>query len=178
MIGLVILIIIALWFLLSVFLSRYVTNKIIIMKTFVNKIIGYFVGLFLTTVIFILPLIDEILAKPQFEKLCKEHSNVLVKNIFKGEKVFLDEVKHIPIKGTWIEIINSPRVFREDKTKEIVVRYDMLTASGGFLVNFFGFPEDRSPILFSSSCGSKYSIDTKKIFQAIGVIEMEDGGIE
>lgn len=167
MIGLTIIFVLIVWFLIVEFIARVIARKLSN-----NVVLKLVIVMVMIVVIYPFPLIDEILAKPQYESLCKKYSKVFVRNNSKGKVVFLDDVDDVELKGYWVDFTRSKWVYRDTLTKEIVVSYDMLRASGGLLVKFLGFPEQGNPILFTYSCEEKYKVRKNKIFHDLDIIQI------
>lgn len=109
-----------------------------------------------------LPLLDEILAKSQFEQLCSEYS---VFNVDRakavGKTVYLAETPDVEIKGTWVRVVRQPRQFVDASTGEVVVSYSGLIAVGGRFIQMLGISEGGVPLTFKGWCkpGDQYSLD-------------------
>lgn len=113
MIGLSVIFVMVIWFLIVELFARIVVKKLI-----KNSFIKFIIVLALIVIIYPLPLIDEILAKPQFEKLCKDYSKIYINENLKAKYVYFDEdVHYSKIKNTWVNVVNKPWVYRDVKTK-------------------------------------------------------------
>ncbi|WP_025870640.1 hypothetical protein [Methylobacillus glycogenes] len=98
MIGFAIIFVMIVWFLLVEYLSRIVARNLIehSYKRFIFVIL-------LICIIYPLPLVDEIVAKYQFEHLCNDYSNIKVsKELKKGITVFLGKESPVYINNKWL----------------------------------------------------------------------------
>ncbi|QBC42389.1 hypothetical protein [Iodobacter fluviatilis] len=92
-------------------------------------------GVISTVLFFVLlpmPLMDEIIAKKQFEKLCKENESTYFDKEAVGKTVYLDSKPEIKVQGTAVPIALHPWRFIDASTKELLVSYNTLRADGGF----------------------------------------------
>jgi hypothetical protein len=100
-----------------------------------------------------LPLLDEIVGKAQFERLCKENATVQVNRATaRGRTVYLANLPDVPIRGTWVRVVLQPRRFVDAMTGETVVSYNGLVAAGGRLVQVLGISEGGVPLTFKGWC--------------------------
>lgn len=166
MIGFAVIFVMIIWFLIVEFFARIVVRNLI-----KNSFIKFIIVLALIVIIYPLPLLDEILAKPQFEKLCKDYSTVWIDKNSKAKYVYLNiGVHYSKIPNTWVDVVNDPWIYRDIETKKVVLRYEMLRASGGWLAKYLNFPEGGGPLLFDYSCNK--SVDTNEIFKKMGITKV------
>ena len=154
MLGLYLLLILGLWICFAFFISKMIVENIIKPKH------PFIVKLLIITVLLPLPLIDEIIGARQFEKLCQENSIQVNREKARGRTVYLAGPEYVEIKGTMVRITARPWRLLDATTDELVVSYNRLHASGGWLVHTFGFSEGRVPLTFKGTCGSFYPVKT------------------
>ncbi len=110
-------------------------------------------ALILFFVLIPLPLIDEIVGKRQFERLCKDNSTIQVDRAkAAGRTVYLAQTSDVDIKGTWVRIVLQPRRFVDATTGEIVVSFNDLIAVGGRFIQMLGISEGSVPLTFKGWC--------------------------
>lgn len=168
MIGLYLLLVIAAWIGIAVLFSRWLTSRIRF------NVARWFATLIAFGVLLPLPLIDEIVGRQQFEQLCKENAEIKIdRATAAGRTVYLDVQQQLDVPGTWVRVVMQPMRFVDVATREPIVSYNELRASGGVLVHLFGFSEARAPLLFRGSCVPRdrpASIDT---FKPYGITYVE-----
>jgi len=121
-----------------------------------------------------LPVIDEIVGKEQFERLCIENSKVTVSPTkAPGSTVYLQRLPDEEIKGTWVRVARKPWHFVDASSGELVVSYSTLTAAGGWFVHVLPLSEGRVPLLFKGSCAPANRPATVKTFKDIGINYIE-----
>lgn len=153
MIGLYVFFIGALWLAFVVWLTIYITKKLPIDTWRVP------VALVLFAMLMPFPLIDEIVGKWQFEKLCKQNSTIHVdQNSALGKTVYFLPQPSQEIQGTWVRVVLQPKNFIDSKTNESVVSYSILQADGGMLVRLFSISEGRVPLIFIGSCHPRENV--------------------
>lgn len=167
MIGFAIIFVMIVWFLLVEYLSRIVARNLI-----ENSYKRFIFVIFLICITYPLPLIDEIVAKYQFENLCDEYSNIKTsKELKKGITVFLGKESPVYIKNKWVDMKIYRYVFYNVETGNYAFEYATLTASGGKLSTTLEFIQGAPPILFKGSCGPKE--DTKKFVESLSLIVID-----
>jgi hypothetical protein len=99
------------------------------------------------TVVFLLPVADELLARPQFAALCREGAVLRIDaEKIKGKTIRLEiSPKNQVVEKTPIPILHSRYSYREATTNEELAHYDVYAALGGFMSQWTGFPEGRHP---------------------------------
>lgn len=169
MIGFLFLIIIGLWFCFVRFFVNFLFNKI--SNNWVNLIVRWTALL----LIFPLPLMDEIFGKWQFEKLCHEHSRVWVdQETVRGRTVYLANPEHVKIDDSWVNINMAIWRFLDAKTNEQIVRYDRLSAEGGWISKISGV----GPLLYKVSCEAGEDINISDFFEKLEITEIERKNVE
>jgi len=146
MIGLYFFFLLIVWICLAGWLSTRITRKL------PDSPRRYFIRLVLFAVLLPLPLIDEIIGKWQFERLCQENSTVYIAPDAKGRTVYLaDMLSDEVVKGALVPIRTQKWQHVDATTGEIIVSYNNLQARGGwFIRTFFGGLATR-PLLFKGS---------------------------
>jgi hypothetical protein len=121
-----------------------------------------------------LPLIDEIVGKRQFEKLCRENAGIHVDRAkAAGRAVYLAEVPFVDATGTWVRVVMRPWRYVDAKTGETVVSYTTLQAAGGRFVHMLPLSEGRVPLTFSGHCGASGVVDPVKLFKELGITQIQ-----
>jgi hypothetical protein len=124
----------------------------------------------LTLALVPLPLIDEIVAKGQFERLCEVNATTSVnRESARGKAVYLADVPDVEIKDAWVRIILQPRRFVDVNTGETVVSYSTLVAEGGRLVQILGISEGNTPLTFKSWCKPKDQRNVDELFRDLQI---------
>ena len=126
----------------------------LIFKNSSRKWLGEVIGVIVFCILLPLPLADELVAKHQFEQLCKENSTIQIDRATAvGKIIYFIPSSPIEVEGRWVPITLLPHRFVDAKTGELVLSYTTLVASGGILSKALGISENRSPLLFDGSCG-------------------------
>jgi hypothetical protein len=166
MTGLLLLIVVGIWFFVTIKIVIFIAGKL--PEMWWRPVVG--VGLF--ALIFSLPLLDEIIGGQQFEQLCKENSMIQVDRAKAiGKTVYSDLQPRIEVKGTWVPIVLQQWRYVDATTDELVVSYSSLIASGGRFIQMLGISEGGMPLTFNGSCGPKEN--TKKLFKSLEIIALD-----
>jgi hypothetical protein len=122
-----------------------------------------------------LPVIDEIVGKKQFERLCNENSTIQVDRAkAAGETVYLADLPDVEIKGTWVRVVLKPWRYVDSTTKEPVVSYNTLRAAGGWFVHALPVTgEGRVPLIFKGSCVPANRPASAQTFREFGINYIE-----
>ena len=121
-----------------------------------------------------LPLIDEIVGKRQFEKLCSEHATIQIDRAKAvGKTVYLAVQPDVEIKGTWVRVVLKPWRYVDATTGETVVSYDTLRAVGGRLIRALGISEGGIPLTFKSTCVPTNRPASLQSFRELGIDYVE-----
>lgn len=171
MIGLYTLVVAAAWIALAAAIAYALASRI---RT--NDLpLRFVAGLFLFAMLLPLPLVDEIVGKGQFERLCKANATIQMdRATATGKTVYLAKTASVEIKDTWVPVVMQRWRYVDASTGETVVSYNTLDAVGGRLVQMFGFSEGRTPLIFSNSfCGPKDRPAGFQGFEALGIKYIE-----
>ncbi len=99
-----------------------------------------------------LPVIDELIAKPQFDQLCAQRVMLAVEAAqLRGHPVYLTDVPSEAVPGLMVPVQVSKRVYADDRTRQPLVTFSELHAQGGKLARALGI--GGTPITFSGHCG-------------------------
>jgi hypothetical protein len=122
-----------------------------------------------------LPLADEIVGKWQFERLCRDNAEIKLNLATAGGRtVHYQSQPPSEVSGTWIPVRTLPQRFVDATTKELVVSYDILRASGGRIVRLLGLSGSGSgPLLFEGSCAPRNRPASVETFKPLGINYVE-----
>jgi hypothetical protein len=146
MIGLLVLGVFLLWFLAAGAISDRIAKAIPVNRTW-RRIAA--VGIFL--VVFLLPVADELAARPYFISLCRNAVFRINAEQIRGRKVAeaVDPSNEV-ISRAPIEILHSHFWYRDFATRELLAEYDVYRGRGGLLASllaFTGTPPVTGPFL-------------------------------
>jgi hypothetical protein len=162
MVGLTILAVLLFWIVLSLGITW------LIMKKLPLKRFKFIAALPLFVIVFLIPVADELLARPQFEALCRKGNVIRIDaQKIKGKTVRLEiQPFNQEIEGAIIPILHSHYSYRDVATDEEFAWYDVYEARGGLMAQWVGFPEGRNPWTISHpSCSpSRHSHQIAKDF--------------
>jgi hypothetical protein len=141
MIGLLVLSVLLLWFFAAGALARRIAKSLPMNPKW--QPIGA-VGIFV--VLFLLPVADEIAARPGFEILCHKRAVLTVDAArIKGKTVrIVGIVWSAPLEGALMTTYRSQLAYVDANSGEVLGRYETYTAQGGALARAIGFPPSRS----------------------------------
>lgn len=166
MIGISLLFLAIVWIALSAWTTKIITSRI------KSKPIRFSVVLGLLAALLPLPLLDELVAKRQFEQACKAYTTVqLDHRTATGRTLVFDPRPNSEIDGSWVRIVSQPHRFVDPETGEVVLSYNTLIAEGGILSRLARISEGGSPLLFRGSCGPQE--DIRGLIKRLD-IEMQD----
>lgn len=160
MTGLLLLFVAAVWFALAAAIAIAFTRRI------ENAILRSVLGATVFGVLLVLPVLDELIGKWQFDSLCEKYAVVQVdERHAANRRVFsmLRKNDHFA-EGTILQIRIDPYIYRDSETNEILVRYHLLYANGGWLIQSLGISETGAPLLFQSGCAPPDRYAFKKKF--------------
>lgn len=164
MTGFYLLFVAALWLAFVIWFSKTVTKKLP-MDTWRVPVAIVVVAAALP-----LPLIDEIIAKPQFEKLCQDNAEVIVDVAnTSGRTVWFGGTQRTKIKLGAITVTQAEVHMVDAKTQEPIYHYLRLEAAGGWFISRLGISEGGSPLLFYGFCQPK---DIEKTNARLGLTEI------
>jgi hypothetical protein len=133
MIGLLVLGALVLWFFVARGIARRLARALP-MKTSVRS----WATIGLLVVVFLLPVADELAARPYFMALCRQDEVLKIDaHRLRGRRVSVTVnpanqlVTRVPI-----EIVRSHVAFRDAETGDVLAEYDMYQGSGGLLAHF------------------------------------------
>lgn len=127
------------------------------------------VGLVLFVVLTPTLLIDEVIGKRQFERLCQEQTVYIAPNA-KGRTVYLLPTTFEPIKGIWLHGWIQKWRYVDEKTKETVVSYNLMHWDGGWFMRAIKWNGMSAPLLYKSSCDPEKYLAGKDNFKDQGMI--------
>lgn len=140
--GLLLLLVATVWFVISVLLVIRATRWI--------KAAGFRVlaGMVVFPVVLLLPLIDEMIAQPQFEALCRENAVLVIDaQAVRGRSVKLTfEPSNARLTRMAVPVTYSRVVFRDATTGEAYGSFNRYDANGGWLIRALGISEGDSPL--------------------------------
>jgi hypothetical protein len=152
-----------LWFVLVCGIAVFAFRKL------PKGILSAFVSVLLFIALLPLPLIDEIVGKRQFEKLCTERATIQTDRAkAAGRTVYLAKTSSIEEEGTWVRVTVQPWRYVDAKTGETIVSYNTLQAERRFFLTGFGL------LTFDGYCapgGSRSSV--KSLFQDLGITDIK-----
>jgi hypothetical protein len=101
-------------------------------------------GIFI--VVFLLPVADELAARPTFERWCHRDAVFRVDPArIKGRTVHITAtLKNVTVRGALIPILHSRFAYLDVSSGEQLAEYDTYAALGGVLVRTIGFPPSHS----------------------------------
>lgn len=168
MTGLFLLLVFIIWLIILFWTVRLITKK------FSQCWWGGWLRVLLLIGLLPLPLVDEIMAKPQFEQLCKENSTVQMdREKAKGKMVHLDfPLPQEYVQGTWIPIHIQHWRYVDVTTGEVVIGFNLLHATGGWLMRLLGVSEAKEPLIFKGYCEPGGNFDQYVLFKELGIKNM------
>lgn len=148
MIGLIILAIVGLWFLLAFLFTLWMGRR------FVSERWRWPVGLVMYPVLLLLPVVDELVARPQIEQLCREGAVLKIdEQKIKGRRVkYSAEPLNADVPGTAIPVTYTKAVFRDAGTDEELGSRGRYVIAGGWLIRKMSFSESTPPLFARAYC--------------------------
>lgn len=103
------------------------------------------------------PILDEMIAKPAFETMCREKASdvVIDSQTPRGRTVWFGGSQRSEIKAGRLKVVATKRTYVDASTHEPIYHYYQLRANGGFLMSDVGLSEGGVPLLFDGSCQPK-----------------------
>jgi hypothetical protein len=140
MIGLLVLGILALWVAAAFWMARRLARAIP-MKAGARPWASF--GLFV--LIFLLPVADELAARPSFNALCREGSTERIDaQRIAGRTVRLVvNPRNARLKGTFVPVYHSHFEYRDAQTGDVLGGYEVYLAEGGLIARKLRFPTSR-----------------------------------
>lgn len=101
-----------------------------------------------------LPVIDELIARPQIDALCREGAVFMInEQKIKGRRVkSFAEPLNKAVPGIAIPVTYTKSVYRDESNGEELASRGYYVVKGGALVRTLGFSESTSPMFVRSSC--------------------------
>jgi hypothetical protein len=111
------------------------------------------VGILVFAALLPLPLFDEIVGRVQFSELCKQHDLIRAdREKVKGTTVYFEPVDAVHIQTLWIPVRLQSWRYVAAGTGEVVIGYETLHATGGWLIRTLRISEGDVPLTFKDSC--------------------------
>lgn len=139
--GLILLAVVAVWMAACIYAAAWLMRRLPLKRLRTSLAISIF------TLLFALPVADELVARRQFIALCGKGAVVKIDaEKIRGKIVRLDiSPANRLVEGTFIPIRNSHYSFRDVVTNEELAHYDVYLAEGGFASRWTKFPEGHHP---------------------------------
>lgn len=113
----------------------------------------YLIRAIVFVVLIPLPLMDEIIAGPEFEKLCRQRASVSVDLPNpRGRTVSFKDSERMDLQLTGLRVVQTRRNYADVDTGELVYHYVRLDATGGWFARSIAVSEGRVPLLFEGTC--------------------------
>jgi hypothetical protein len=166
MIGLMFLAVIVLWFAICFSLLFVVCIK---KCGYLSKVFSFFFGV----ILLVAPFYDEILAKGEFEKICREGAVVTVDEEYaRGKTVKLNEIKKSTVYGHTLLITKKSWSFKDVTTGEILLSWNEYRSDGGWLSRRLKLMGETGPFIFYGYC---YPEDSGSyIFTKLNISEIQE----
>ncbi len=106
-----------------------------------------------------MPVIDELLAKPQFDALCRERLAVSVQaGVSQGQRVHHRVLPAEPLPGLLVPVSQHKHLYIDDDTHQTVLSYSSFEAHAGKLARLAGL--SQAPLTFEGRCApvSPYAV--------------------
>jgi hypothetical protein len=106
-----------------------------------------------------LPVIDELIARPQVEALCREGAVLKIdEQKIKGQRVkYSAEPLNARVSGTAVPVTYTKSLWRSEQTGDELASRGY-TVTGGALVRGIGFSESNSPMFVRSHCAPAVNV--------------------
>lgn len=154
MVGLIMFAVLGLWGFICFLVANFFLSKI------ENVLIRKFSTAALFTLIFLVPVADEIVGGFQFRALCKKNALLIFdEEKIKGKTVAYQRVRDNYIYRYLIPVLERSWSYKDIGTGEIVISWKSYEAKGGWLSHFIGFPPGSPPYTFDGSCTVKEGFD-------------------
>jgi len=161
--GIILLTVLAFWFFIVKKLTDFFTSKIYL------KIKGKWIYPMVFILVFIAPVMDEIIGGFQFRALCTPE-NLLV---YESEKVRGKAVvpRDIPMEtlNKIIPIVITTGAWEDAETGELLLTYRIISSKGGWLSHFMG--GGTSFFTLNGKCSSK---EYYKLFEKLNITKLEN----
>jgi len=116
------------------------------------------------TVLLPLPLLDEIIAQPQFMAMCRGIAVVtLHESASRGREVALSALAPEPLPGAMVPVTLRKWLYVDTATRQPVLSFNSLEAGAGKLASALGVAQ---PIVFPGHCEAR---ERQRAFDALGL---------
>ena len=107
-----------------------------------------------------LPVADELVARPQIERLCREGAVLKIdEQKIKGRRVKSSgEPSNADVPGTAIRVTFTRAVYRDENTGEELASMGYYVITGGWLIRTLGISESNSPLFVREGCASSKGV--------------------
>lgn len=156
------------FFLLGVWTVLIAWLSVVITKRLPDSKWRSIIGMVLFALLLPMVLIDEMVGKLQFEKLCQENSTIYIAPDAKGRTVYLANIPEEYVGGTWVRIWEQKWRYIDATTGETIVSYNTLAAGGGWFVRTFYY-EHEGPFLFRGAYSPPNRPVNVEMFQKLGI---------
>lgn len=147
--GIILIIILAIWFYVVLKLSGFCVSK---MKLGTKRSFSRF---FLGIIFFLAPVADDIAGGFQFRALCRSDGILIFdEGSLRGMTLVSGARKRREIDNTVIPIHEHITDWVDIKTKETLLVQKDYSVNGGWLSRVIGFPEGSPPLTFNGQCRS------------------------
>ena len=157
MAGLILFFILGVWLLVTALVAWLIT------KIIKNKLIRYSSMVLIIPVLFLLPVIDEILSRNHFFDLCKQQAVLKYdEKKLKNSTVYYAGIERMRV-PSFIPIFKDKRTYRNYDTDEIVITEYIIRAKGGWLSRKLGVFDDHPVLTFNGVCTSGSEVEFSKL---------------
>jgi hypothetical protein len=148
MAGLLLFTVVAIWLAVAISLARRISSVIRL-----NPIPRWIGTSCFGLVLFLLPVADELAAKPSFYQLCRSAAVLKIKaEKIKGRSMLLTiHPSHERISGTIVPVFHSHYAYRDRQSGEVLAEYELYSGQGGVLARWIGFARSQ-PLTGSLFC--------------------------
>lgn len=161
--GIIILFVLGTWGVISYFFVKLALWRV------KDSDIKIFTNIFLSALIFIVPVTDDIIGGFQFRALCKENAVLKInEDNAKGKSVFL-EGQNFELHQFIVPIDNYHLNYRDVETNEVILSWNEYRAQGGWLSRLINFPQGSPPYTFNGVCYPENVFGRKNIFDRLNI---------
>lgn len=112
-----------------------------------------------TTALLVLPVADELISAPQFQKLCKEGTKLKFDpEKIRGKTIFLAENPQPPIDVGLLRGHYIPWHYLDTTTKEKLITFNSYHLKGGLFIRMLGISETNAPLTMRSYCAPQEKV--------------------
>jgi hypothetical protein len=159
--GLLLLGVLATWFIISVFLVAFITKRLS------GRWWANLLRVLIFIILLVLPLGDEIIGGYQFRELCREEAVVEVdREQATGKTVFLANSEYQRVPDTWVPVNRQRWRYLDAHTQKVLVSFSVLQAKGGLLIRSLGISETNAPLTFKGYCAP---LNETSIFRELNI---------